>query len=122
MDKIGYKVLCKISDYLYSFNMFSFDCKVIKYYENVWNERHKDDGPLAVFDNIKDTKKFIRNNYYCYHCKDGYLVLYKVKYVPSEERCLYYRNGDSKNDLPNGTDFANKVYLLNFLELKYEMF
>jgi len=113
----GYKVLCKISDYLYSFNMFLSNYKVIRYYEEYWNKRHKKDGPLAVFDNIKDVKEFISNNNYCNRCKDGNLVVYKVKYVPSKERYLYYHNGDRRTDLPSGTDFADEVYLLK--EIKF---
>lgn len=129
--KEGYKVLYKDGKFLYSTNrIWGFiryekdrwiwfkdgnkgnnKIKIIKYENNRWVGRPKFCGPIAVFDTIDNVNCFL------YICDlDDYfissnIVIYKVKYVPSKINYLYYFNV-KEFVLPEGTQFAEKVYLL----------
>lgn len=95
-----------ISTYLY---------RVLYYYKSKWTKRLDQMGPISVFDNLNSVK-----DYYSFFDKKDVnyknLVLYEVKYIASKEKCFYCRRSpfvkNNTINFPNGTDFADEVYLL----------
>lgn len=96
------------------------------YSERVWNTPSPKMGPLAVFRELLDAEKFIRDEFICFrpmpsntalmkeHNARKY-VIYEVEYEESHIPFLYFRNLRNeiivKENLPQGTMLASKVKL-----------
>ena len=82
--------------------------KSVTYKVGAWINRPKNCGPLAVFKNLKNAKRFMERN--DRHFLNRYF--YKCKYKKSKDKYLWNDEGEQLHMVPKGTRFADKVLLI----------
>lgn len=109
--KIGYKVVRKQKNYLYSVNNAD-----IKYKLNIWVYPKTDAGPLVLFNSYKSAINWIKTEI-------GFFIglqIYSCEYVQSKNQYIYYcGNTNNKvyiHELPNGTVLATKIKLIKKID------
>ena len=112
MIKKGYKVVmiptCMIGGYM---SVTREDM----YTMNDWTIFRPGWGPLAIFKDLEDARKFVKRYRYM---RDNYAIV-TCFYIPSHHRLLYDRSdGELRREVfPPGTDFATMVKLMNIREV-----
>jgi len=114
--KLYYKVVTEgLDGNLFSYTM---ECGTFcKYAKNTWTKRPENCGPLAVFNNIKTAVNFLIND-----SRDGKIKIkyhiYKCYIHESKDTYLWDRDIQWHTRLPPGTVLADKVKLLEEVEIK----
>jgi hypothetical protein len=92
-----------------------FNKGITIYKVDEWVGRKKGNGPLAVFRTYKAAKSFAERRI------PWVSKIYNCRYVPSKQKSLWIKDKACfslrlSRFLPHGTDFANKVMLIEEVE------
>jgi len=97
-------------------NYESYSCIInyaqgsVRYVKGKWTKPHRNNGPLAVFDNLNDALRF----------NEGMTDLHKCLYEKSEYTHMWYidiysgaRIDWAGEQYPSGTSFASRVMIVD---------